>query len=357
MPEIHTLIDATTTARAIETAGAALDAGGVVLVPTDTVYGLACRAAFPAAVDRIFAMKGRPADKRLPYLLADAEQVETFVNSVPRRARRLMARFWPGALTLVLGAEGRTVALRVPDHEALRAVLRRAAGPVQATSANKSGEPATVRFEEAFAAVGAHVDVAIDGGTASRSRESTLVQVTDDGVVTVLREGAISRDALRTEVPFTILVVCTGNTCRSPMAAAVLTNALANTLSVPPPALESAGFRVLSAGVSAIDGFPASHGARQVVGRLGLDLSAHRSKALTSRAVDDADLVLVLTTEHRGRVQSLVRGAMPPPVELLDPSGKDIPDPFGGGPQEYAACLDAIAAAVASRLPGLVSRN
>ena len=105
--------------EAIARTAEAIARGGVVAVPTDTVYGLACRSAFPDAVKRIYEIKGRSTGKPLPWLVPDADAAYAFVNSIPPRAARLMKRFWPGALTLVLGEGGQTVALRLPDHEPL----------------------------------------------------------------------------------------------------------------------------------------------------------------------------------------------------------------------------------------------
>lgn len=158
----------------LDAALAALDAGRVVAVPTDTVYGLSARIDRPDALAAVFVAKGRPPGLALPVLVGRWRQVHEVAADWPRSASMLAARYWPGALTVVvpvrehlgpqLGGDGATVGLRRPDHRWVRSLCRRA-GPLAVTSANRHGEPPCSTAEEAVAAFDASaVAVVIDGG-------------------------------------------------------------------------------------------------------------------------------------------------------------------------------------------------
>ncbi len=176
-----------------------LRAGRIVAVPTDTVYGIAADMALPDAIVRLFAAKRRPPEKAVAVLLADLEQAEAIAWLRPQ-ARLLGERFWPGGLTLVLPllrgvrlpaelAGIGTVGVRIPDHDAPRA-LARALGPLPTTSANLSGAPNAADAAEVAATLGDAVALVIDGGPIAGGPASTVVDCTSDRPA-VLREGAI----------------------------------------------------------------------------------------------------------------------------------------------------------------------
>lgn len=182
--------------RAIET----LTQGGVVVYPTDTVYGVGCRIDDDAAVRRLFVLKGRPHTEALPVLLADVAQLDQYARDVPPAARRLVSRFWPGALTVVVrrservpslvAGGGPTVALRVPNHPVPRALVRAVGVPIVGTSANTHGMPSPVTAQLAVYDLGDRVDLVLDGGRVPGGRESTVVDVTSQSP-RVVRQGAI----------------------------------------------------------------------------------------------------------------------------------------------------------------------
>lgn len=183
-----------------------LAAGGLVAIPTDTVYGIAVALATPGGIERLFAAKARPPDRAIALLLADAGQAPE-IGVMNEDATRLARAFWPGGLTLVVprrrdrrlpaaltgGALSPgaipTVGLRVPDHDAPRA-LARAVGPLPTTSANASGEPEARDADEIEASLGDAVDLILDGGPSMGGPASTVVDCTGDRP-TVLRVGAI----------------------------------------------------------------------------------------------------------------------------------------------------------------------
>jgi L-threonylcarbamoyladenylate synthase len=185
------------TADGIARAAGLLRAGAVVAFPTDTVYGVGVAASRPDRVERLFGLKRRPVDRRIPLLVDGLDAAAGWI--VTDEARRLADRFWPGALTLVLAARDRTAtqAFRAPDHPVALALLR-AAGPIFATSANVSDEPDTLDADEvliAFATQQDALDAVVDGGPAPGGVASTVVDLTVTPA-RVLREGPIGRDAL-----------------------------------------------------------------------------------------------------------------------------------------------------------------
>ena len=172
---------------AVAEAAAVLNAGGVAVIPTDTVYGLAAHPAFPQAVERLYSIKGRERGKKIALLAAGADAVEAFGFALPPEAASLAERHWPGALTMVLGEEG----FRVPDHPWTRRLLAACGGVLRVTSANISGGDPATDAERALADVGLSADVVVDDGPSRVGVPSTVVRVRDDGEIEVLRKGAV----------------------------------------------------------------------------------------------------------------------------------------------------------------------
>jgi L-threonylcarbamoyladenylate synthase len=182
-----------------------LRAGGIVAVPTDTVYGIAADMAFPDAIERLFAAKRRPPEKAVAVLLADAGQAWALGVPTPA-ARALGDAFWPGGLTLVLPVRPEvrlprvlaggvpTIGVRVPDHEAPRAIAR-VLGPLPTTSANVSGEADARDAQEIAARLGAALALVIDGGPIRGGPASTVVDCAGDAPL-IRREGAIPATAI-----------------------------------------------------------------------------------------------------------------------------------------------------------------
>lgn len=189
-------------AGALAEAVAVLKGGGLVAYPSDTVYGLGAAASDEWAVERVFVVKGRDAEKALSLLLADAADLAPLCAEVPFLALVLAQRYWPGPLTLVLRRSsafnspalggGDTVAVRVPDYPFLRELIRALGEPITGTSANRSGRPACRSAQEVERELGDAVDLIIDGGPSGAGPESTVVSLTGTLPV-VLREGAIPR--------------------------------------------------------------------------------------------------------------------------------------------------------------------
>jgi L-threonylcarbamoyladenylate synthase len=179
------------TDAAISQAVQELREGGLVVFPTDTVYGIACLEDLPHAVDRLFTAKQRPPEKKVARLVADLDQVIAHGGLVDTRARRLAEHFWPGPLTLVLPhvREG-TVAYRVPDHPVALKLLRALDCPLLVTSANRSGEPDALTAQDAEAVLPATVSLILDGGPCPLKVASSILQLSADSIE-LLREGGL----------------------------------------------------------------------------------------------------------------------------------------------------------------------
>jgi tRNA threonylcarbamoyl adenosine modification protein (Sua5/YciO/YrdC/YwlC family) len=189
--------------KALAVAARAIAQGQLVVIPTDTVYGIAADALDPAAVSGLLAAKGRGRDMPPPVMVAEPAMLESVAHRVAPAAQALAKAYWPGALTLVvrahpslnmdLGDRGATIAVRVPDHDFVRELLR-ITGPLAVSSANVSGEPAAASVQAAIDQLGDSVAVYLDGGSSTGSAVSTIVQILDDedAQVKILRQGAIS---------------------------------------------------------------------------------------------------------------------------------------------------------------------
>ncbi|WP_028803716.1 L-threonylcarbamoyladenylate synthase [Streptomyces sp. 142MFCol3.1] len=189
----------------IDKAAGVLRNGGLVALPTETVYGLGANAEDPAAVSRIFQVKGRPASHPLIVHISSAEHLDDWVQDVPATARLLAEHFWPGPLTLVLRRGRRvpleatggleTVAVRVPDHPVALALLSAFGGGVTAPSANRFGSVSPTTADDVRAELGDAVDFVLDGGACQVGVESTIVDATGE-IPTILRPGGVTHEDL-----------------------------------------------------------------------------------------------------------------------------------------------------------------
>jgi len=229
--------------------------------------------------------------------------------------------------------DGSMVAFRAPDHEAARAVLSRAGVPVIANGAAAVGLSATGRELDESAVESAlasgRLAAALDDGATRLGKPSTSVRLLSGGGAKVTAVGAYEARFVEKQLTGTVLFVCTGNTCRSPMAAAIAEHLLRERG-------DSASWRVRSAGVSAMDGAPASAEVGAALSKLGIGMpNGHRSRALTSSMLREAEVVFTMTREHADRVRSMLPpGVDPGVVRPLDPSG-DVPDPIGMPQSSY----------------------
>jgi len=185
----------------IETA-AAITRGELVVFPTDTLYGIGTNAFDEKAILSLYTVKRRSLGKGIPILLADVTDLEKVAKDIPQRARDLIARYWPGPLTLIVpkrtnlppvisGNEG--IAVRIPDCEIARAVIRAAGGAVATSSANRSGHLPAQTAEQAMLELERDVVIVLDGGPTGQATPSTIVDCTGKGLH-ILRQGSIGRE-------------------------------------------------------------------------------------------------------------------------------------------------------------------
>lgn len=328
MPRLFQL-DKDDPGEALAAAVAALRAGELVVVPTETVYGLAALESGAAALDRL--KPGRTA----PYsrAVADLELIQDRLAPLPRTARRVAARWWPGPVTQVLEQRhGELLGVRVPGHPWTRALCEQLGAPLLLPSANVPGAPAPESLDEVDPGLLEQVAVAIDGGRCALGEASTVLRA-DTASLLVLRQGVVSRDDLRRHVRPRVLVLCSGNTCRSPMAAELLRDALQRREAAEPGFIAP---EVASAGTHAAAGHPASPNAVDVLAARGLDVSDHRSTPLEPARLAEVDLVLCMTLAHLAAAVQLGRGSAFE-VALFDPDGREVDDPFGAPTRIYAA--------------------
>jgi protein-tyrosine phosphatase len=352
--------------RAVQT----LAEGKLVAFPTETVYGLAASALDADAVERLLSVKGRATGHPLALAVKSLDDALDYAPEMPMLAQRLARRCWPGPLTVVVKDSQRTslvsqlppsvrkavvpsgtLGLRVPAHALILDVLRMIAGPLALSSANRTGQPDALSAEQVVASLGDDVQLVLDDGHCRYGQASSVVLV-EDNHLKLLRAGVVSEKNLKRLASLMILMVCTGNTCRSPMAEAICRHRIAERLGCREEELENHGVVVGSAGISAMLGGRAAAEAVDVMGRRGLDLTRHESQPLTAQLVRQADVIFAMTRSHLSAIVSQWPEAALR-VKLLSYDELDIADPIGSPLPVYERCADQLDAALVKRVEEL----
>ncbi len=344
----------------------ALAEGGLVAFPTETVYGLAASALEEDAVCRLLAAKGRRTAKPLTLAIKSADEARDYAPDMCPLAWRLARRCWPGPVTLVIDdshpdslvrqlppkvrqavSPKQCIGLRVPGHQVILDVLRMLAGPLTLTSANRSGMPEAVNAKAVSDTFGDELSLVLDDGACRFGQPSSVVRV-NRGKYEVLRAGVVPERTLRRLSSLMVLLVCTGNTCRSPMAEMLCRDMLAKRLKCELDELEDRGVLVMSAGIAAMFGGRASQEAVQLLAEMGLDLSGHETQPLTEALVRHADVIYTMTRSHREAIVAQWPSAAER-TRMLAEDESDICDPIGAPPEYYRRCAAQIQAALRMR--------
>jgi tRNA threonylcarbamoyl adenosine modification protein (Sua5/YciO/YrdC/YwlC family) len=360
-------VDSATSVAAAAAEGAnALRQGKLVGFATETVYGIAALATLEATMERLRELKSRPHRPFSVHIGRPAE-VKRYVASIPEDARRIIAKAWPGPVTLLLPVGGGLadeslrkrgmydvlcsddlIGLRCPQGEVCEAMLAGVSDPIVAPSANPAGGASPKTADDVIACLDGQIDLLLDTGPTTYGGDSTILKFQRDGTWRIVREGVFDERTVRRLLRRSYIFVCTGNTCRSPLAAGIARQLLAEREGIPAKKLPDARIDVSSAGLWAMEGAKATPEAIEGAAALGADLSAHRSQPLSLELINSADVVFCMTQHH---VEEVIRMAphAADKVRRLDEQD-DIPDPIGGGSETYRRTADTIACAMRRQL-------
>lgn len=349
--------------REIKEALQALERGDVVATPTDTVYGLVADPFKKEAIEKIYQLKGRSPDKPLILFVSSLEEANKFAH-FDERATKVANTFWPGPLTIVLKVRGsvpesvvtrkRTIAIRLPDSPYVSVLIKKLGKPLASTSANPSGFSAFILRREVKQKWGNRVTLI--GMSSKGARPSTILDLSEKRAK-ILRKGPISileiektireTTILVPPIKFNVLFVCTGNTCRSPMAKFILDDLLTGDI-------KNRVF-VESAGILPTKGSPMTDEARLVLEEIGIRPGPHSSKPIEKDLLERSDWILCMEERHIEEIETLGFGDK---TELL--GGEEfgeIPDPIGLGLTFYRQVREIIKASIKKRVLPLLKKR
>ncbi len=337
----------------------ALVEGKLVVLPAETAYHVFASGLKPDAVLQLVALAANKKTRLPSVFLRSAQEALDYSPSISPVAARMVHRGWPGPLVLELPADdesslvkqlpaavrdnllidGKYLPQRVAAHEAIVQAMRLLPGPLVAASMIDGTGAAICNGTEAARSIGDHVAVSIVDGPTHYGGFASTVRV-DGKDCRLIAPGVVDLENIQRLSQFVVLLVCTGNTCRSPMAEVLFKDLLAKQF----PHLFTPSFSpilVASAGLSAFPGGPASSEAISVMKKRGLNLQNHQSHSITERTLKHADLILTMTNSHRSAILERLP-ELGSKVFLVSGSNNDVSDPFGGAESVYAACAEQI---------------
>jgi protein-tyrosine phosphatase len=340
---------------AIHRAVHSLAEGHIVAFPTETVYAACVHALMTGAVQKLSAAGRDRALAHPTLVLKGVQEAIDYVPDMDRLGQRLARRCWPGPVTLAfdvepesglfgaLPTETRTALapdnqlwIRVPAHECIQEALRLMPAPLVAgNERGQDGRP-LITAGCVLAALDDDVELVIDDGECRYGEPATVVQI-KTGAWSIIQPGVVKESMIGRLSCELFLFICTGNTCRSPLAEGFFRKMLADRLRCAEDELADHGFMVLSAGMSAEAGLPAAPESVEVARRSGVDLRAHESQPVTERLLEQADRIFAMTQGHREALLA-ANPRLANRIELLARDQSDISDPIGAGQAEYEAC-------------------
>jgi tRNA threonylcarbamoyl adenosine modification protein (Sua5/YciO/YrdC/YwlC family) len=342
--------------------------GRIVAFPTETDYVIAASIRDAAAVERLVGLAPvRVGEPRLALALKSADEALDWAPRLSPIGQRIARRCWPGPVAILVADDhpdslvhrlpdaarlailgtGR-LRLRVPGHPMLADCMRMLAGPVALAEPAGDGGSVAVTAEEIAARGGDQVALVIDDGRSRYAQPASTIEV-DEHDFRIVHPGIVSQETLRRLSSLMVLFVCTGNTCRSPMAETIFKQLAAERLGCRPDELERAGVVVASAGIAAWGGAAASAGAVEAMRDCGADLSGHESQPVTDTLVRQADIIWTMTASHRAAIiaQHPEAGGR---TAVLSPDRVDVIDPIGGPVATYRTCAEQIRQHLIARL-------
>jgi len=355
----------------IKEAVALVDAGGLVAFPTETVYGIACRIR-KDSLARLDELKDRDSNKYYTLHIGHKDDVNKYVPTIGLRVKKLIRNAWPGPLTMVFDLDEKdiskqqqklekevfeglyknnSIGIRCPDNPVATILLQQTKNPVVAPSANIAGDTPAIDAEHVLNRFSGRIDMLLDAGPCKFKESSTVVKMGKTGLE-ILRLGVYSWAELEILSQVQFLFVCTGNTCRSPMAEGIFRKYLAEKLQCKVEHLDKMGYKVTSAGTIGSDGFPASAEAVAVCAAKGINIGDHRNKGLSQSLITESDFIFVMERVHR----DIIIGLEPEAANrcLLLAGNEDIPDPMGHPQRKYETCAMLIEKAIKERISELV---
>jgi protein-tyrosine phosphatase len=359
MPQIIDFLSADDPRDVVHQVVQTLAEGELVGLPTETGYVAAASPLKAPAGQSLGELRTRLGAPRLVLALKTPHEALDYVPRTGPLGRKLIRRFWPGPVTFlfeepteaglagsfpeVVRRELRSaggLALRVPGHEFIWNALRLLPAPLAVLGEDLGGNSRFTRAASLVEAAGDRLKVVVDAGPSRYDLPTSHVRVSRESWE-IVRDGVVSARTLRRLAGTMYLFVCTGNTCRSPMAEGLFRKLLADRLKCPEDELVDRGFMVASAGVAAGAGSPPSSEAVEILSARGVDLRAHESQPATPQLLSQADQIFTMTRSHRDMLMREFPEAAPR-VKLLASDGMDVIDPIGAGLDEYRRCADQI---------------
>lgn len=345
-----------------------IEKGGIAAIPTETGYRLAGRA-LPDTVKRMDVLKKCCPETCYVLSIGRKEELSKFIPRVPPPMKKLANKFWPGPLTIVFELDqmslhiqrsvfpkeiyeilyrNGSIGIRCPDSVVCREILSTSVLPIVMPSANPfSSEPA-LTVQKVLEYYEGQIELVVESKEQEclHKKNSSVVKYGANGIE-ILREGVLTGDLITKNAIFKILFVCTGNTCRSPMAESICKKILSDKLGCSIDSLERFGYKVESAGVFAVEGIRVSKEADIICREFGATLENHRSRLLTKQLVEESDVIFVMAQSHLDDVKRMASAKNG--IRLLDKDA-EVPDPVGQNVAAYRVCAEQIERALRERI-------